>query len=50
MEQKRSIKTDKAARKDERWVSSRRRKNKALLALLLLFVGTLYVLSIVKYL
>ena len=33
-----------------RWTESRRRKNRALLALLLLFVAVVYALSIVKYL
>ena len=39
-------------KKDDRarWDSSRRRKNRALLVLLLLFVGVIYVLSIVKFL
>ena len=39
-------------KKDDRarWDSSRRRKNRASLVLLLLFVGVIYALSIVKFL
>ncbi len=46
------MKHEGSSKKDNRvrWVESMRRKNRALLVLLLLFVGVLYVLSIVKYL
>ena len=46
------MKHEGSSKKDNRarWAESRRRKNRALLVLLLLFVGVIYALSIVKYL